>query len=111
MKEIYRVLKNNGILAILEFSIPSNFLIKKIYTLYSKIIIYIGEFLSRNYFAYSYLNKSIKHFSFFDKKIKKFLKYHNFELFFVKKLTFEIVSIYLCKKINQPFLYHDKLLL
>ncbi|WP_238786196.1 bifunctional demethylmenaquinone methyltransferase/2-methoxy-6-polyprenyl-1,4-benzoquinol methylase UbiE [Blattabacterium cuenoti] len=98
IKEIYRILKSTGILGILEFSTPSYFLIKKIYHLYSYVYSKIGGFLSKNYFAYDYLRKSIESFSYSGEKMNNLLKYHKFNIFYSKKLTFEIVSIYLSNK-------------
>ncbi|WP_185882866.1 bifunctional demethylmenaquinone methyltransferase/2-methoxy-6-polyprenyl-1,4-benzoquinol methylase UbiE [Blattabacterium cuenoti] len=99
IKEIFRILKPFGYLEILEFSYPSNSLIKKVYNFYSNVVISnLGGFLSNNYFAYNYLKESIKNFSFNGNKMKKLLNYHNFDVFCIKKLTFEVVSIYLSRK-------------
>ncbi|WP_185855986.1 bifunctional demethylmenaquinone methyltransferase/2-methoxy-6-polyprenyl-1,4-benzoquinol methylase UbiE [Blattabacterium cuenoti] len=100
LKEIYRILKPLGFLEILEFSHPSNICIKKLYYFYSHFILpKIGSYLSKNYFAYNYLQESIKSFSYYGNKMKKFLKYHRFNPIHTKKLTFGIASIYLSKKI------------
>ncbi|WP_185877304.1 bifunctional demethylmenaquinone methyltransferase/2-methoxy-6-polyprenyl-1,4-benzoquinol methylase UbiE [Blattabacterium cuenoti] len=99
MKEIYRVLNPYGLLAILEFSIPSNIFIKKIYYYYNKIIVNtIGKLLSNNNYAYKYLCKSINSFYYYGNKMKKLLMYHNFNEISIKKLLFEIVSIYISNK-------------
>ncbi|ACY40141.1 ubiquinone/menaquinone biosynthesis methyltransferase [Blattabacterium sp. (Blattella germanica) str. Bge] len=100
IREIYRILKPLGILGILEFSNPSNYWIKKIYYFYSHFIMNkIGNFLSNNHFAYNYLKESILSFSYCGKKMSKLLKYHKFNTIYIRKLTFEIVSIYLSIKI------------
>ncbi len=63
LKEFHRVLKKNGKLAILEFTMPKNRLILSFYTLYLKYIIpIIGRIISGNNFAYSYLYRSIQSF-------------------------------------------------
>ncbi|WP_262887275.1 ubiquinone/menaquinone biosynthesis methyltransferase [Blattabacterium cuenoti] len=101
-KEIYRILNPLGILEIMEFSNPSNIYVKEFYHFYSHFILpKIGNFLSKNHFAYNYLEKSIKSFSYsyYGKKMKKFLKYHRFKTIYTKELTCGIVSIYLSKKI------------
>ncbi|WP_185855449.1 bifunctional demethylmenaquinone methyltransferase/2-methoxy-6-polyprenyl-1,4-benzoquinol methylase UbiE [Blattabacterium cuenoti] len=99
MREIFRTLKYNGILEILEFSYPSNFFIKKIYSLYSNFFIRkIGRILSGDNNAYNYLEESIKNFNLHGKKMKKFLKYHKFHSLYIKELTFKITSIYISKK-------------
>ncbi len=101
IKEIYRVLKPYGIIDILEFSRPSNLFIRKIYYLYNYLITYkIGGLLSNNYYAYNYLQKSIKLFRYNGLYMKKLLEYHKFINIYIKQLTFGIVSIYLFNKNN-----------
>lgn len=61
--EAYRILKANGRVIILEFSIPKNNFIRNIYLLYLRIFVpVIGSIISGNKDAYSYLNKSIESF-------------------------------------------------
>ncbi|WP_185861196.1 bifunctional demethylmenaquinone methyltransferase/2-methoxy-6-polyprenyl-1,4-benzoquinol methylase UbiE [Blattabacterium cuenoti] len=98
VKEIYRILKPSGILAILEFSEPSNYWIKKIYYFYFFFMKRIGNFISKNHFAYNHLKKSILSFPYRDKRMNKFLKYHGFDTIHTQKLTFGIVSVYIVKK-------------
>ncbi|BAR92250.1 bifunctional demethylmenaquinone methyltransferase/2-methoxy-6-polyprenyl-1,4-benzoquinol methylase UbiE [Blattabacterium cuenoti] len=98
MKEIYRILKTSGILMILEFSTPSNYWIKKIYYFYLHIVKKIGNFISKNHFAYNYLKESIFSFPYYNQKMNKLLKYHKFDPIHIQTLTFGIVSIYLVKK-------------
>ncbi|WP_185871574.1 bifunctional demethylmenaquinone methyltransferase/2-methoxy-6-polyprenyl-1,4-benzoquinol methylase UbiE [Blattabacterium cuenoti] len=98
IREIYRILKPSGILAILEFSKPSNFWIKKIYYFYLRFVEKIGNFISKNHFSYNYLKESILSFYYCNKKMNKLLKYHNFNPVHTERLTFEVVSIYLVKK-------------
>ncbi|WP_341662394.1 bifunctional demethylmenaquinone methyltransferase/2-methoxy-6-polyprenyl-1,4-benzoquinol methylase UbiE [Blattabacterium cuenoti] len=101
MKEIYRILKNSGILVILEFSTPSNYWIKKIYYFYFHFVKKVGNFISKNHFAYNYLKESIFSFPYYNQKMNKFLKYYQFDPIYMQKLTFGIVSIYLVKKKNK----------
>ncbi|QIK16516.1 bifunctional demethylmenaquinone methyltransferase/2-methoxy-6-polyprenyl-1,4-benzoquinol methylase UbiE [Blattabacterium sp. DPU] len=98
IREIYRTLKPSGILAILEFSTPPNFFIRKIYYLYFYFVEKIGNFISKNCFAYNYLKESILSFPYHNKKMNKLLKYHKFSSIYIQKLTFGIVSVYLVKK-------------
>lgn len=59
LKEIYRVLKPNGKLAIMEFTIPKNTIWKTIYSFYFRNILpKIGALLTNQKFAYSYLPAS-----------------------------------------------------
>ncbi len=63
LREMYRVLKPKGQVTILEFSYPSNKLIRGGYDLYfSHILPWFGKIVSRDKTAYSYLNKSVKNF-------------------------------------------------
>ena len=59
IRELHRVLKEGGMLAIAEFSIPRNRLWRGIYTLYFKNILpAIGRLVSKQAYAYSYLPES-----------------------------------------------------
>ena len=59
IRELHRVLKDGGMLAIAEFSIPRNRLWRGIYTLYFKNILpAVGRLVSKQSYAYSYLPES-----------------------------------------------------
>lgn len=59
IEELYRVLKPGGLLAILEFSIPKNKLWKRLYTFYfRKILPAVGNLVSKQKWAYTYLPES-----------------------------------------------------
>lgn len=59
IEELYRVLKPGGLLAILEFSIPKNKLWKGLYTFYfRKILPAVGNLVSKQKWAYTYLPES-----------------------------------------------------
>ena len=63
LDEIYRVLKFDGSLIILETSTPSNYIFKSIYLIYTKVYVrLIGWIFSKNFFAYSYLQDSASKF-------------------------------------------------
>lgn len=63
LREIARVLKPGGKVVILEFSTPSNGLIRSIYHLYNhRILPRIGGMISRDRSAYEYLPDSIEEF-------------------------------------------------
>jgi demethylmenaquinone methyltransferase/2-methoxy-6-polyprenyl-1,4-benzoquinol methylase len=60
LQEIYRVLTPNSKLVILEFSQPTSFWFKPIYTFYMKWVTpTIGKLFSGNKAAYTYLNESV----------------------------------------------------
>lgn len=61
--EIYRVLKPGGSLHILEFSQPTNFLIKPFHLLYLRTVVpLVGGILTGNFKGYDYLDKTIESF-------------------------------------------------
>lgn len=63
LKEMYRVLNENGRALILEFSLPKNKIFCSIYLFYLRNILpSIGHLLSGNSHAYKYLNQSIEAF-------------------------------------------------
>lgn len=61
IREMYRVLRPNGHVMILELSTPEHFPMKQLYSIYSKWVIpTIGRLFSKEQSAYSYLPASIK---------------------------------------------------
>lgn len=90
-----RVLKNGGRAMIMEFSLPKNPIIKFFYLLYFRHILpFIGNRLSKNKDAYTYLNESVEDFpygkAFTDMMIKAGMK--NIK---VVPLSFGIASLYI----------------
>ena len=63
LRELHRVLKPNGMLAILEFSHPPNMLVRGAYGFYSRVFLpVVGGLISGSREAYSYLPESIRKF-------------------------------------------------
>ena len=63
LAEISRVLKANGQVCILEFSMPEKFPVKQLYRFYFKRVMpKIGKWLSKDDGAYSYLPTSVEKF-------------------------------------------------
>ena len=98
LNEMFRVLKPDGKLVILELSIPSNALVRSCYMLYfQKILPAIGGFLTGDKGAYEYLCKSVLHFPAPDKFIA-LLKTAGFDQVEHRSLTFGICRMYICQK-------------
>ena len=98
LNEIYRVIKEGGYVAILEPSYPEKFPIKQLFNFYFETLTpIIGNLISKDYKAYSYLSKSVKNFpssnNFID-QLKKigFSKCNHYSL------TFGVVSLYIAIK-------------
>ena len=63
LKELYRVLKPNGHLLILELSVPQNKILLSLYKLYFlHILPFIGKKISGDNKAYTYLPQSVMNF-------------------------------------------------
>jgi demethylmenaquinone methyltransferase/2-methoxy-6-polyprenyl-1,4-benzoquinol methylase len=93
LKEFYNVIKKEGYLIILEFSMPENFFMK---FYFSKILPFIGGLFS-NKEAYEYLPNSVKNFPdtiCFKKEIESV----GFKIIEIKSLNFGLVKIYIATK-------------
>lgn len=94
LSEIRRILKPGGTFIILEFSYPTSFPMKQLYTFYSKNILpAIGKLISKDQSAYTYLPDSVAAFP-HGEEMKNILKNVKFTQPIDKKLTFGIASIY-----------------
>jgi demethylmenaquinone methyltransferase/2-methoxy-6-polyprenyl-1,4-benzoquinol methylase len=98
--EMYRVLKPEGRLLVLEFSLPKNIIVKKIYLFYFRYILpVLGGLISGNLYAYRYLNETVETFP-FGKDFIKMMEGAGFSECRVFPLTFGIASIYVGEKTN-----------
>lgn len=94
LKEFYRVLKPQGVLIILEFSLPKNFFFKKLYCFYlTKYLPFLGRILTGDKEAYEYLADSIQRFP-SPEELKEMLLETGFEKIAYKSLTLGIVTLY-----------------
>jgi demethylmenaquinone methyltransferase / 2-methoxy-6-polyprenyl-1,4-benzoquinol methylase len=63
LREIYRVLKPGGVIAVLEFAEPPHGFLGDLYRWYfTRVLPRIGWLISRHQSAYTYLPKSVSHF-------------------------------------------------
>lgn len=94
LSEMFRVLKPQGELMILEFSYPSNRLIAWGYDLYfSHVLPLVGRLFSRDKTAYSYLNRSVKNFI-WGQEMSSHLSQMGFRDVRYETLSFGITTIY-----------------
>ncbi len=98
LAEIYRVLKPNGKIIILEFFKPSKLSSKLFYATYGKWIIpKLGNWISKNPEAYQYLFESIQSY-YSVKEFRKILRESKFSSIEERPLTASIASIIVGEK-------------
>ena len=94
LSEIKRVLRQNGQLAILEFSKPKNFPVKQGFNFYSKYMLpFIGRVFSKDKSAYTYLPESVAAFP-EGEDFKNILEDIGFTKIKLKRLSGGIATIY-----------------
>ena len=94
LREIKRVLKPGKKIIILETAVPSFFLFRFGYFLYTKLIVpLLGKMIAKNQQAYQYLSTSAEHFP-HGKEFQLILEKAGFENIEVKYLSLGIVNIY-----------------
>lgn len=98
LSEFKRVLKNEGVAVILEFSKPKYFPMKQLYLFYFfKILPLIGRMVSKDQSAYSYLPESVMAFP-DDQQFLDLLHKVGFPRAKQYRLTFGIATIYVAQK-------------
>ena len=98
LREMHRVLDDNGKLVILELSEPEWFPMKQLYALYSKVVIpTLGKLLSKDRSAYTYLPQSIKAFP-QGEVMKEIILKAGFSEANFKRLTLGICTLYTATK-------------
>jgi len=94
LKEMNRVMKKNGQVVILEFSMPRSFPMKQLYSFYFKWILpVIGGIISKNKQAYQYLPDSVAKFP-QGNDFLEIMRECCFRDVACEKLTFGIAHIY-----------------
>ncbi len=95
LSEFYRVLTNNGVAVILEFSKPKHFPVKQLYKFYFlKISPFFGKIISKDQSAYNYLPKSVMNFP-DDTEFMNILSKIGFSDIKQYRLTMGIATIYI----------------
>lgn len=98
LEEIRRVLRPGGMLVILEFSRPRRFPFKQLYNFYFKFILpKLGQVISRDKVAYTYLPESVEAFPDGDDFLAMLTKL-GYKEPVCKPLTLGISSIYSARK-------------
>lgn len=98
LREMHRVLDDNGKLVILELSQPDRFPMKQLYAIYSKAVIpTLGKLLSKDRSAYTYLPRSIKAFP-QGEVMTGILRKAGFSRVSFKRLTGGICTLYFATK-------------
>ena len=98
LHEMKRVLKTNGYIVILDFSLPDNKFRRVLYCIYlNKILPFIAGVITRKRAAYKYLAKTIEEFP-SGKSMCDFIEENGFIEAKCYPLSFGIASIYIAKK-------------
>ena len=98
LSEMYRVLKPNGITAIIEFARPETFPVKQLYHLYfTHILPNIGKIISKDAAAYTYLPESVEVFP-YGEDFTRILAGTGFQSPAFEPLTFGIAHLYTARK-------------
>ena len=98
LSEMYRVLKPNGHLSIVELTTPMSFPMKQLFKLYSHTILPVfGKLISKDTSAYSYLTNTIEAFP-QGEVMLDILRKAGFKNASFKRLTFGICTMYFATK-------------
>jgi len=98
LQEMQRVLKDDGIIMVLEFSKPKIFPLKQLFGIYFKFVLpVIGRIKSKDPKAYKYLYESVQAFPDYDNFLQ-ILQTVGFKKTYYKALTGGICTIYIGEK-------------
>lgn len=94
LSEFYRVLRTDGRVLILEFSLPSSRIMRSLYLFYFRHILpRVGSLISGDSYAYRYLNQTVESFP-YGRRFCQLLTDAGFENVAFTQLTFGIATIY-----------------
>jgi demethylmenaquinone methyltransferase / 2-methoxy-6-polyprenyl-1,4-benzoquinol methylase len=97
-KSFHRILSTNGKVTVLEFRLPSNPLVRNFYLFYfNKVLPFIGNLISKDKEAYTYLPESVDEF---DRKVDLIKLFNECGFSRVEKysLTFGLVQVVIAQK-------------
>lgn len=98
LREIYRVMKPGGKLAVLEFSKPKVFPVKQLFRIYFRWILpLLGRWVAKDAHAYTYLPESVQEFP-EGEAFLRILQKQGYVNTQCKALTFGITSLYTAYK-------------
>jgi demethylmenaquinone methyltransferase / 2-methoxy-6-polyprenyl-1,4-benzoquinol methylase len=98
LSEMYRCLKVKGRLIVLEFSLPTNRLIRALYLLYFRYWLPLfGGMISGDKSAYRYLNQTAENFPYGEAFMKR-IRQTGFKNVSAHVLTFGVVTVYVADK-------------
>jgi len=98
LEEMQRVLKPKGRAMIMEFSLPSNWLVRMVYLTYFRHVLpFVGNLFSGHGDAYSYLNKTVEDFPYGQDFLDLMTK-AGFSKVRAIPLTFGIATLYIGDK-------------
>jgi demethylmenaquinone methyltransferase/2-methoxy-6-polyprenyl-1,4-benzoquinol methylase len=96
--DIYRVLKKDGRLMIMEFSIPKNVIVRNVYFFYFRHLLpFIGNIVSKHKDAYTYLNQTVEDFP-YGENFLTLMRNAGFKNLKMIPLTFGIATLYIGDK-------------
>lgn len=101
LAEVWRVLREGGSFVVLEFSVPRNALVRKMYGIYSeRVMPSVGGMVSHDKKAYDYLPASISEFP-EPEKFMEMLRKAGFDGCYRRSQSLGIAQIYVCHKVKR----------